>query len=259
MSQKHLVAALVTSLALAPLASARAQDNYEIQVYPSETVEKGITMFEFHTNYTAEGRTVTTPDGVSPTNHAIHETLEITHGFTPWFEIGFYTFTSLRDGTYSWVGNHIRPRISVPASWKWPVGLSLSQEIGYQRAEYSPDTWTWEIRPIVDKQIGRLYVSLNPTLELSLKGPSAGQSPGFSPNVAVTFDVTHQVNLGIEYYGAYGPLSGFDAPAQREQQVFPSINLNVSPDWEFNAGVGFGLTGATDHLIFKTIVGRRFK
>jgi hypothetical protein len=258
MPNSHLVAALIAALALAPVASAHAQDNYEIQVYPSETVEKGVTMFEFHTNYTAEGRTTITPDGVLPTNHAIHETLEITHGFTPWFEVGFYTFTSLRDGTFSWVGNHVRPRISVPASWHWPVGLSLSQEIGYQKPEFSPDTWTWEIRPIVDKQIGRLYVSLNPSLDLSLKGPSAGKSPGFSPNVAVTFDVTHEVNLGIEYYGAYGPLSGFDATAQRQQQIFPSINLNVSPDWEFNAGVGVGLTGATDHLIFKTIVGRRF-
>ena len=50
-----------------------------------------------------------------------------------------------------WVGDHIRPRISVPDSWDWPVGVSLSTEIGYQRAVYSPDTWTWEIRPIIDK------------------------------------------------------------------------------------------------------------
>ncbi len=259
MSPDYFVApVLFAALALAPLGSARAQENYEIQVYPSETIEKGVTMLEFHTNYTADGRRTIAPDGVLPTNHAIHETIEITHGFTPWFEIGFYTFMSTREGTFSWIGNHVRPRIGVPADWHWPVGLSLSQEIGYQRAEFSPDTWTWEIRPIVDKQIGRLYVSLNPTLEVSLEGPSAGAAPAFSPNAAVTFDVTHEVNLGIEYYGAYGPLGGFDAPSQREHQIFPSINLNISPDWEFNAGVGFGLTGATDHLIFKTIVGRRF-
>ena len=50
-----------------------------------------------------------------------------------------------------WVGDHIRPRVRVPESWRWPVGVSLSTEVGYQRAVYSPDTWTWEIRPIVDK------------------------------------------------------------------------------------------------------------
>jgi len=31
---------------------ARAQDNYEIQVYDSETVEKGHTMVELHSNFT---------------------------------------------------------------------------------------------------------------------------------------------------------------------------------------------------------------
>ena len=251
--------AALALLALALCArSARAQDNYEIQVYPSETIEKSRTMFELHSNFTADGRRTVDSDGVLPTYHELHETIEITHGFTPWFEIGFYTFTSIRDGSLSWVGTHVRPRISVPASWHWPVGVSLSQEIGYQRTEFSADTWTWEIRPIVDRQFGRLYVSLNPTLELSLKGPGAGQTPGFSPNAAVTFDVTKQVNLGIEYYGAYGPLGGFDPPSQREQQIFPAINLNLSPDWEFNAGVGFGLTSTTDHLLFKTIVGYRF-
>ena len=256
---RHYVApALVVALALVPLAAAHAQDNYEIQVYPSETIAKGSTMFELHSNFTADGRRTVDASGVLPTYHALHETLEITHGFTSWFEIGFYTFTSAQNGGWSWVGNHIRPRVSIPESWHWPVGVSLSQEIGYQRAEFSADTWTWEIRPIVDKQLGRLYVSLNPTLELSLKGPGAGQSPGFSPNAAVTFDVTRQINLGLEYYGAYGPLSGFDPAAQREQAIYPAINLNLSPDWEFNAGVGIGLTGATDRLLFKTIIGRRF-
>ena len=32
-------------------AAARAQDNYEIQVYAAETVTPGVTMFELHSNY----------------------------------------------------------------------------------------------------------------------------------------------------------------------------------------------------------------
>ena len=91
---------------------ARAQDNYEIQVYGSETVAPAVTMFELHSNYTINGSTE--PDGVVwPTNHAVHETLEITHGFTPWFETGFYVFSSYRAGGqgWDWVGDHIRPRV----------------------------------------------------------------------------------------------------------------------------------------------------
>src|SRR5438552_918179 len=148
-------------------AAAYAQDNYEIQVYPYETVEPGHTMVELHSNFTIDG-TKTVQDGVLPSNHAQHETIEITHGFNDWFEVGFYIFTYERSGYgVQWVGDHIRPRVRIPNKWNWPVGLSLSQEIGYQRRKFSVDTWTWEIRPIADKQIGRWYFSLNPTLERS--------------------------------------------------------------------------------------------
>jgi len=68
------------------------------------------------------------------------------------------------------VGDHIRPRVAVPESWKWPVGVSLSAEFGYQRAVYSPDTFTPEIRPIVDKTLGRFYLCFNPVLDRSFHG-----------------------------------------------------------------------------------------
>jgi hypothetical protein len=51
------------------------------------------------------------------------------------------------------------------------VGASLSTEFGYQRAAFSPDTWTWEIRPIVDRKIGPRYLDVNPTLDRSFHGP----------------------------------------------------------------------------------------
>jgi hypothetical protein len=104
-----------------------------------------------------------TIDGVLPTNHAEHEAVEITQGVNDCFETGFYIFTSIQsDGGRQWVGDHIRPRFRIPESWHWPVGVSLSNEIGYQRPEFSANTWTWEIRPIVDKKIGRWYLSFNP-------------------------------------------------------------------------------------------------
>jgi hypothetical protein len=35
-------------------------------------------------------------------------------------------------------------------------------------------------------------------------------------------------------------------------------DLDLGPQWEFNFGVGVGLTGAIDHWIIKCILGRRF-
>src|SRR5213592_5134465 len=123
---------------------ANAQGNYENQVYPYETVEPRHTMVELHSNFTFQG-SKSTDDGTLPTNHAWHETIEITHGFNDWFETGFYIFTSARHGSgWDFVGTHIRPRFRVPPKLHWPVGVSLSQEIGYVRRNFSEDTWRWE-------------------------------------------------------------------------------------------------------------------
>lgn len=257
---------LLLSLLIAFGCSARAQDNYEIQVYGSDIVPAGDTMVEIHSNFTVDG-SKSIVDGMIPTNHAEHETLEITHGFNSWFETGFYVFSSINPGYgWQWVGDHIRPRVRVPEDWHWPVGVSLSTEIGYQRSEFSPDTWTWEIRPIVDKQYRRWYLAFNPAIERSLHGPGVKDGYGFSPNAKVSYDVikwksgnyAKKASFGLEYYGAFGSIPGFDPFPLQQQQFFPAVDLDVSPKWEFNFGVGVGTTRSTDHLIVKGIIGRRF-
>ena len=253
---KYLLPIALLVLCLA--SQAAAQDNYEIQVYGSETVPPDTTMFEIHSNFMLEGRKQA-ENGVAPTHHAMHETLEITHGFTSWFEVGFYLFSSIQpDGGWQWVGDHIRPRVAAPESWHLPVGLSLSQEIGYQRRKFSEDTWNYELRPIIDKKIGRWYFAFNPAFEKSIHGLNQNQGFGFSPNAKVSFDFTKKITGGLEYYGGLGPVSSFDRVADQSHQIFPAIDLNLSPNWEFNFGVGVGVTRATDHLIVKAIVGRRF-
>ncbi len=235
-----------------------AQGNYEIQVYGADTVEPKSTMVELHSNYTPDGQKYMI-DGVYPTNHQEHETLEITQGLTSWSEVGFYVFTSEQNGHgVQWVGDHIRPRVRVPDSWHWPVGVSLSTEVGYQRAVYSPDTWTWEIRPIIDKYLGRWYLAFNPALERTWHGPDVAQGVGFSPAAKVGYDFTKKISGGIEYYADYGRLGDFYSLHNQQQQIFVVTDLNVSPKWEINVGVGIGPTAATDHWIIKGIIGRHF-
>jgi hypothetical protein len=250
---------LMLLLFLPTAAVVRAQGNYEVQVYGSELVPPGRTMVELHSNFTFEG-SKDTIDGVRPDEHALHETIEITQGFTSWFETGFYIFMSYRSGEgYQWVGDHIRPRVRIPQAWHWPVDVSLSTEIGYQRRVYSTDTWTWEIRPIADKQLGRWYLSLNPALDRSFHGLEVSKGVTFAPNAKVSYDVTKRVTVGFEYYGALGSITGFDPVGNQQQAIMPAIDLNLGPNWEFNFAPGIGLTGGTDHLLVKMILGRRLK
>jgi len=256
--ESRLLAGATLFAFAASASSLRAQENYEIQVYGSETVPRGVTMFELHSNFTIDGSKPGSPGGLSPTNHAVHETVEITHGFNDWSELGFYWFTSVPSGqSLQWVGTHLRPRVRVPDSWGWPVGVSISQEIGYSKASFTGDTWTYELRPIIDKQMGPWYVSFNPALEKSLRGPTASTPFGFAPAVDVGYDVTKKINLAVEYYGAPGTIKGFDPIAEQEHQLFGALNLDFGPAWEFNLGYGTSLTAGGDKSIVKMILGRR--
>jgi hypothetical protein len=249
---------LALVLAVLLCSAVRAQGNYEIQVYGADTVPARNTMFEVHSNFTAKGQRHPA-NGSAPIYHAEHETIEIAQGITKWSEVGFYVFTSEQSSLgVQWVGDHIRPRVRAPESWHWPVGASLSMEAGYQRALFSPDTWTWEIRPIVDKRKGRFYWAVNPAIERTWHGPDVNLGLDFSPAVKASWDFAKVITGGIEYYADYGSITNIASLHNQQQQIFPAIDLNVSPDWEINFGVGVGPTAATDHWIIKGIVGRSF-
>jgi len=252
-----------------------AQDNYEIQVYPSETMTPKTLLVELHSNYTALG-TTTTQFGMLPTQGQEHETVELTDGVNDWSEIGFYIFTAEQNGHgVQWVGDHIRPRVRIPPKWHWPVGLSLSSEFGYARPQYANPTWSWQIMPIVDQTHGRWYWSINTTMvsDIHVVPPPAGDTPAeqaayfknvapkgltFGPAATLTFAPSKYLNFGLEYYGYYGGFGQFVTWPNQGQQFFPVVNLFVSPKWEINVGPGIGATAGTDHFIFKCIIGRYF-
>src|ERR1700712_5105891 len=190
----------LTALFTILLYCVNAQDNYEIQVYGSQTQLPGSSMFELHSNYTFVGEK-SVIKGVLPTNHALHETLEITTGICSFFELGVYLFTAYIPGHgYQIVGSHLRPRVMAPLKWQLPVGLSLSTEIGYQKPQFSLNTWSIELRPIVDKQWKKWYVSFNPTMGISLKSKYERSTPTFEPNLKIYYNLFKNAGLGLEYY-----------------------------------------------------------
>ena len=256
---RFLVAALIGFSALPPQTAA-AQDLFEIQVYPYDTAEPGRTMLEFHTNFTPSG-TKTAEDGVFPNNQQFHLTMEVTHGFTKYFETGFYLETApyVPNEGAQFVGWHIRPRFSLPAFESFPFKMSFSFEYAFNQPRFDPNEQTLEIRPIFERERGRLYLSINPSLSVAVKGPDAGSAPAFEPSGKIGWDFSKKVAAGIEYYSETGTVKHFDRFSDQHHIVFGAADLNVSPDWEINFGLGRGLTGTSEHWVVKSILGYRFK
>ena len=259
MNPTRILAAVALSiLCVAPVA---AQENYEIQVYPSKTADPKTTLFELHSNFTGSGSRLKS-GFVLPTNNALHETLEVTHGFNDVFELGFYIFTSQNPGTgYQFVGTHIRPRIRAPESWKLPVGLSLSTEFGPTDKKFDENEWGIELRPIIDQELGNFYWSFNPNIEWALKGPDAGHGIDgmtFNPNLKLAWKLDPKYAAGVEYYATTGTLTRMAASTEQQHMLYPSLDFFFSEDWELNMGYGFRVAGSGDQNIFKVILGRRF-
>ncbi len=195
--------------------------------------------------------------GDATAGQTANETLEAVAGLTRWAEVAGYVFATKAEGSAAqWAGATVRTKLQVPRAWRWPVGVAVSTEIEYERSLTSISTWTWEIRPIIDRTLGRWYVALNPTIERRLRGPGVVSGLQFLPSGKVSYDATPRITAGVEYYGAYGTFGAFAAPNDRLQQLYGAVDLHVSPKWEINIGVGFGVTPATSQLAAKLILGR---
>ncbi len=255
----QLIRALVLAAPFLLVSSARSQDLFEIQVYPYEIVKPGETMVELHMNFTPSG-TKTAPPGQFPNHRQFHFTVEVTKGLTQHFELAGYLVTAyVPDIGPKFVGARIRPRLRAPENWRLPFRFSLSTELSFTKHQFEANTIALEIRPIIEKEAGKWYFSVNPSLSQSLRGPDSHDGPSFEPAVKIAYNMTKLLAPGIEYYAETGPVNHFLSAGEQHHLIFPTLDLNVSPNWELNFSVGRGLTGASEHWIVKWIIGRRFK
>jgi len=231
-----------------------AQADNEIQVYASPTIQHKWTIFELHSNHTFRGNKFQKhPSEFKWTN----ETLEITHGLAKNIELGFYTFTAFSpERDFQYLGNQIRPRVTVPLEWKWPFGASLSMEFGFFRPHKdSSFFWQGEVRPIIDQTFGNFYISLNPNIDFVFTGTDKGV--GFSPQLKSVYTIRNIYGIGFEYYSGLGSFKRILPLAQQEHLIGPMVDLYFHPKWEFNAGYLFGLTDHSNQRILKLLLGKR--
>ncbi len=236
-----------------PLTGICQADN-EIQVYASAITPKAVTLAELHQNYTFNGmKNLTDPTQA----RWLEETLELTHGFGKNFELGFYTFTGIAPGgRFEYLGNHIRPRYTFPTK-PGSFGLSLSLELGFIRASVNdPFQMDGELRPIIDRTYGNVYLSFNPNVAFVLTGDE--KDIRFGPQLKAVYTVPNKFGVGFEYYVDLGSFKQFSPLRTQEHLLGPMFDLYSNPDWELQTGFLFGLTPGSNQQVFKLILGRRF-
>lgn len=237
----------------------RAQDPFEIQLYDYETLEPGRTQVEQHTNFVARGPRRRTEAGAVNTDHALRVTWEFIRGLVPNYEIAGYlvTFHSGQEG-YRVAEGRIRHRVSLPKSWNLPVDISVNNEFSFNRRGFDPNSITMEIRPILQKNIGRWTFWFEPIFDKALRGPDAHRGFALEPSAKIAYTLTPKIKPGLEYYSALGLVTRIDPLRNQGHILMPSIDLFLHKRLELNLAVGVGLTSASERLILKSIVGYTF-
>lgn len=223
----------------------RAQDAFEIQVYNAETAAPQAVGVEAHLNHFFVGSLLADGDEL-PTNHVTHLTLEPHIGIADWCEAGGYFLSAIRaDGTFDVAGLKLRFKVRWPKRLWGVLGLALNHELSFTRNDYEAGQLAAEIRPVIDLQWERLYLAANPIIAVPLGGAQAG-SAAFEPSFKASARVLPFLNVGAEYYAAFGPIRTPTPLAQQAHRLFGALDFEWKwgrQSYAVNFGVGYGFTG----------------
>ena len=245
--------AFAAGLALAPRA-ARALDAFEIQVYDGTANAPRTGGLELHVNGVPRGLP-TAPPPEYPPNHQAHVTLEPSYGVTESWELGAYLQTAvLPDGSPDFAGVKLRSKLVTPPAWSTRVRLGVNLEVSDVSRKYDADRWGLEVRPIAAWDVWHLHLAANPIVGVSLTSGATSLEPA----AMAVFEIRGVVSLGLEYYAELGPLTALSRLSAQEHYLFEVANLLAVRNFELNAGVGQGLTSASNALVVKVIVGYAF-
>jgi hypothetical protein len=237
---------------------ARAFDPFEIQVYDGTANKPGAFGLELHLNRFATGWVNAIPPEL-PLRGQFHLTLEPSFGIFPWWEMGAYLQTTLRaDRHYDFAGVKLRSKFVALSTFHPHLRLGLNLELSYLPAAYDRDQWGMELRPIVGWADEHWLFVANPIMDLGLAGQSLRNGPTFEPAAKIARSFAELLAVGVEYYGALGPIARPLPIGEQIHEIFAVIDLEALPAVELELGLGGGVTTASAGLVGKVIVGTSF-
>ena len=236
---------------MSPLPVAAQTD--EIQVYDGGLAPIGVFNLTLHNNYVASGGTTPASPGVVTADKSWNGVPEWAVGVRSWFEAGLYLPLYTRDQHlgFGLDGFKLRALFAAPNADARRFVYGVNFELSFNAERWDASRVTSEIRPILGWHLGRLDVFLNPILDTAWDGFA---NLDFEPVARVAFRLDRSWAVALEEYSDFGPLGHPYAPSGQSHQLYAVFDRRGA--LEVEAGVGFGLTDASDKLTFKLILSR---
>jgi hypothetical protein len=230
----------------------RAQTD-EIQVYTGGLETPGKFNLTIHANYTPSAQTIPRfPGGIIPQGSA-NGAFEWAYGVSDWFEAGAYmpVYTVTRNGKVLLDGVKLRALFAVPRADSRRFFYGVNFELSRNSRAWDESRYGGEVRPIIGARSGPWDFIANPILDTSFNGLSRLD---FGPCMRVAYNLGPEWAGAVEYYADFGELRSL---AAGERSLF-AVADHAGKFLDVEAGIGFGLSRATDKVVLKTILSHTF-
>ncbi len=227
----------------------------EIQVYDGGLAAPGVFNLTLHNNFTSKGITTPAFPGAVVPDQSWNGVPEWAYGVTRWFEAGLYMplYTHDKDQGWGLDGFKLRTLFAVPDADDRTFVYGANFEFSFNAKRWDTTKFTSEIRPIIGWHLGDVDVIVNPILDTAYDGL---KNLEFVPATRVALKVNRTWQVAAEEYADFGKVSGFLPAGEQAHQLYFVVDRAGRIDIE--AGIGFGLTSASDALTFKLILSGDF-
>lgn len=247
---------IFVAIALASIAAPKvgyAQTD-EIQVYDAVIEEPGVFNLMLHQNFTPDGIRSPAFPGAIISDHSYNSVPEFAYGVTPWFEQGLYLpVYSVSRGRGSTLDSvKLRELFVRPHADDHKLFYGVNFEFSYNASYWEVRRFTSEIRPIVGVHLHPWDIILNPILDTDWTGV---RNYDFAPAIRIAYNLSEKWAFATEHYAEYGPLHQFFTVSNQYHAQWAVVDHN-SKILNVEAGIGFGLTSATDKITLKLMLSR---
>jgi hypothetical protein len=236
------------------LSSFAAAQSDEIQVYDGGLAAKGTFNLTLHNNYIAKGLTEPAFEGAVVADKSWNGVPEWAFGVTDWFEAGLYLplYSLDKDMGFGINGFKLRALFAAPHGDDRKFVYGANFEFSHNAKRWDTTRITSEIRPIVGWHFKTFDLIFNPIVDTAYDGFGNLE---FVPSVRLALNVAPKWQAAVEHYADYGRFNDFYSKEQQSHQIYAVVD-HSGKTWDFEFGVGFGLTDASDSLTFKMILAR---
>ena len=226
----------------------------EIQVYDAEIAEPGVINLMWHQNFTPSGIKEPAFPGAIISDRSYNGVPELAFGITPWFEQGLYLpVYSVSRGRGSTLDSvKLRELFVRPHAGDHTFFYGMNFEFSYNASYWDVRHFTSEIRPIIGLHLHPVDIVVNPILDTDWTGVS---NYFFAPSMRLAYNYNPKWTFAAEHYAGYGPVRQFATVSGQYHALWAVVD-HTSKVLDVEAGIGFGLTAATDKVTLKLMLSR---